>query len=83
MKAFVTVTDTYGGEPNFGWVRKSLISFPENISDLALVRRAKKKMDWNGLKCRTENYGMNFTLTPHKICVVMFIDILEDEEADQ
>jgi hypothetical protein len=84
MKAFITVTDTFGGEPNYGWVRKKLITFPDNLSDLALIRRAKKAVNINGVPCEISNYGDSIEIRPrHKYCHwVAFIDdfTTEDEQ---
>jgi hypothetical protein len=84
MKAFITVTDTFGGEPNYGWVRKKLITFPDNLSDLALIRRAKKAVNINGVPCEVFGYGDSIEIRPRKKTSnwVAFIDeFITEEEA--
>ena len=84
MKAFITVTDTFGGEPNFGWVRKKLITFPDNLSDRALIRRAKKAVNISGVPCDTFGYGDSIEIRPRnkKSNWVAFIDDFTTEEEE-
>jgi hypothetical protein len=80
MKALVTVTDTYGGEANFAWVKRNVINLPDNATDLQIVRLAKKALGWNGLRCNTWNQFDGFTLNPHGLNMVMFVEIMEEGE---
>jgi hypothetical protein len=83
MKAFITVTDTFGGEPNYGWVRKKLITFPDNPSDLALIRRAKKAININGVPCYTSIHGAGIDMRPiNGANWIAFIDFVDDEETE-
>lgn len=77
------LTDTFGGESNYSWVRRGVVdSKPgENYSDLAAVRRVKKALGWNGYRCRVENYGDMITLYPQGICQVCFITFHEHGSA--
>ena len=70
------ITDTYGGESNYSWVRRGKIECKpgENYSDLAAVRRVKKAIGWNGIRCRVENYGDFLVLYPAGMCLVCFIN---------
>lgn len=69
------LTDCFMGEANYSWVRRGTIaSYPgENYSDLAAVRRVKKAIGWNGLRCRTEVIGETIALYPAGMCQVCFI----------
>lgn len=69
------VTDTFGGEANYAWVKRGIIECKEGeeYSDLAAVRRVKKAIGWSGVKCRTESDGDSITLHPVGICQVCFI----------
>jgi hypothetical protein len=82
MKAFITVTDTFGGDPNWAWVRKKLITFPDNLSDLALLRRAKKSVNINGIPCNTFNNGDSIEIRPRNRGAnwVAFIDDFQSED---
>ena len=71
------LTDTYGGEPNYSWVRRRTITVPENLSDLALIRRVKKEL---GIDCRTntEHEWDGFTLRfPASHCLIAFCNLTE------
>lgn len=69
----IEVTDTFGGESNYSWVRRHQME-SGGASDLSIVRRAKKIAGWDGYRCNTTNYGDGFELRPtNGDCVVMFI----------
>lgn len=69
------LTDTYGGESNYAWVRRGVIECVEgkDYSDLAAVRRVKKDLGWSGWKCQKDNYGDMLVLHPVGVCQVCFI----------
>jgi len=69
------VTDTYGGESNYSWVKRGKVETKpgENYSDRAAVRRVKKAIGWSGHPCRVENYGDMIALYPRNACMVCFI----------
>lgn len=70
------LTDTYGGESNYSWVKRGKIEckLGENYSDLAAVRRVKKAIGWSGYRCRVNNYGNMIALYPVGMCQVCFIN---------
>ena len=70
------VTDTYGGEANYSWVKRGKIECKpgEDYSDLAAVRRVKKDAGWENLRCKREDYGDMIVLRPYGQCIVMFIN---------
>ena len=70
----VEVTDTYGGEANYSWVRRHELRGLEGKSDLAIVRRVKREIGWSGHRCRTEQWGDGIRIVPRGICQVCFID---------
>lgn len=69
------VTDTFGGEANYSWVKRGLAPSKESedFSDLAAVRRVKREIGWNGVRCRVSNYGDIIELRPYGMCQVCFI----------
>jgi hypothetical protein len=76
MKAKVEYTDTFGGESNYSWVDR--FSFdPKDMSDLAIVRKAKKLCNLNGVRGVTNKIGDMIEFRPYKICTVMFITFYE------
>ena len=71
------VTDTFGGEANYSWVKRGETESHEgeDFSDLAAIRRVKKAIGWNGLRCTVENYGDDITIRPrgyNQVCFITF-----------
>lgn len=73
------VTDLFGGEPNYSWVKRGAVEcLPgESYSDRAAVRRVKKVIGWNGIKCRTVTDGDTIALYPYGLLQVCFISFHE------
>lgn len=40
----VVLTDTFCGQPNYGWVKKTYFSADETVTDAVLFRRAKRRL---------------------------------------
>lgn len=66
-------TDTFGGEANYSWCKRHEETFPADITDRALVRRAKAWAGLTGIPCRVENYGDEIRLYPAGHCTVLFV----------
>lgn len=58
------VTDTFGGESNYSWVRRQDVTIAQGTSDRAIVRRLKAFAGFTGLRCRVDNYGDMIQVTP-------------------
>ena len=68
------ITDTYSGEPNYSWVERGEIEMEDKpFSNLAAVRKVKKELGYNGIRCETTNYGDMIELRPVGQCIVIFI----------
>jgi len=76
MKVKVVYTDTYGGEPNFSWVREGSFEV-KNITQKALIRKAKALF---GISVRhTVRVNLNkdgIYLTLNKCNLCMFISVV-------
>lgn len=68
-------TDTFAGEANYSWVRRAHV--PADVSDRALVRRAKAWAGLTGRRCRVENYGDTIAIYPRGMATVLFITYSE------
>ena len=68
----ITVTDTYGGELNYCWVRRYELEAPADISRRALVRRAKSAAGITG-RHRLDDYGDSLTIWPRGACVALLV----------
>lgn len=77
MKAYAEMTDTFGGEANYSWVRRAE-SEADGASDLAVVRRIKRQLGLDGVRCARETWGETIVLRPVGACVVIFIDFREE-----
>lgn len=73
------VTDTFCGEANYSWVNRRVIKGKqgEQFSNLAAVRRVKKEIGWNGIRCKVTDYGDMIELRPYGILQVCFITFHE------
>jgi hypothetical protein len=72
------MTDTHAGEANYSWVRRGVVRCKpgEDYSDLAAVRRVKRELDLNGVRCGRAAYGWDeggIELRPDGRAVVVFI----------
>jgi hypothetical protein len=71
----IEYTDTFGGEANYGWVRRAVIPMPRSASQIAIIRAAKKAMGLTGLPGETQDMGETLQFRPYKCCTVMFITV--------
>jgi hypothetical protein len=72
----VEMTDTFGGEANYAWVKRRSFRASRALSDLALVRRAKMLMGITGISCRRLDMGDAIALYPCGSCTVVFISAI-------
>lgn len=77
----VEVTDTYGGEANYCWVKRFTIPSIEGESKLATMRRAKKAAGLNGVRCNVSDYGDHWRLDIRGAAVCAFISWVEPEHS--
>jgi hypothetical protein len=47
MKVQFELTDTFGGEANYGWCRRDTIVVPEGTSEFLLMRLAREWAGWH------------------------------------
>ena len=67
-------TDTFGGEANYSWVQRAEITVPDGLSDLAIVRRAKREIGYTNCRCNRSELGETIVLDPVGVCARIFID---------
>ena len=75
----IEVTDTFGGEANYSWVKRFTIPSKLDESKLATIRRAKKAAGLNGVRCNTSDYGDSWRLDIRGACVVCFVSWVDEE----
>ena len=71
----IEVTDTFGGQANYSWVQRSKLRVPDDISDLALVRRIKSVAGYSGIRGQTEISGDSVEIRFPARCVVIFANV--------
>lgn len=85
----VEYTDTFGGDANYCWVKRAVVSVPElthygydgshgyakanRIAERELMRRAKAAMGLTGVRGRKESHGDMIEFRPYGIATVMFV----------
>lgn len=73
MKLRLEMTDTFGGEANYSWVRRSELEIADDASDRAIVTSAKREMGLTGVTCAKDDFGDLIALRPCGACCVLFI----------
>lgn len=85
----IEYTDTYGGEANYAWVKRAIVTMPElthygydggtnyykanKVFKRELVKKAKASMDLTGLRGKVTEYGETIEFRPFRSCTIMFI----------
>lgn len=73
MKCVVTHTDTFGGEANYGWVKRFEF-VTKNDSQRSVTYHAKKLAGMTGVKADTYDFGDGLTIKPRGYAQVIFVD---------
>lgn len=68
----IELTDTFGGEANYSWVRRGRFHAPDNAGRALLVRRGKKALNLTRRHV-AHDYGDTIELRFPGACVVAFI----------
>jgi len=78
----IEVTDTFGGEANYCWVRRYRITDATGLTDAQIIRRAKKAAGWTGVRCARDDIGETLALRPRGVCQIMFVSYCEPEHLE-
>lgn len=91
----IELTDTFGGEANYCWVRRKplRVFIPAGLTrkqeDSRIKRAAKKAMGLTGMRGDWSDYGDQFDFRPRGPTVVLFVtwrdlslNPLEDDETE-
>ena len=76
FKIFVEYTDTFGGEPNYCWVRRETLELPVGLSDRAIMRRLRKAMRLTGIKGRWIVFGDAWKFRPYKCQTILMANVV-------
>ena len=66
------VTDTFGGDANYSWVRRERFAPKRELTDRGVVRALKAFAGFTGYKARVYSHGDMFEVRPHGLCQVAF-----------
>lgn len=85
----VEYTDTFAGEANYSWVKRTIVTMPEmthygydggtnygkacRVFERELMKRAKAEMGLTGVRGTVDRYPVGMTFRPYRSCTVMFI----------
>ena len=72
MQFIIEITDTFGGEANYAWVKRAQFEAPANASDKQLIYRAKRALGACG-RHKKENMGDTIRLNFVGACICAFI----------
>lgn len=73
----IELTDTFGGEANYSWVRRAEFQVPDSASDSLIIRHAKRALGITGRHYR-EDMGETIALRFPGWCAIAFIDSKEN-----
>ena len=84
------ITDTFGGEANYSWVRRHSFAVPElphygydgsqgyakaaKAQRRRIVKEAKALAGWTGQRCEVGDMGDLIEIRPRGACVVAFVE---------
>ena len=91
----VEITDTFGGEANYSWLRRHSFTMPElnhykydgfkgyskavKTYRRELVKKAKALAGWTGARCEVAEYGDTVEIRPRGAAMVAFVTFKEGE----
>ena len=67
------LTDTFGGEANYGWVRRATFEVSNDATQRQVVAAGKAALGMTGERCRTTDLGDSYQLHPVGTCTVAFL----------
>lgn len=75
-------TDTFGGEANFAWVRRTTIEVSDGDSQRTIMRAAKKSLGLTGVRGVTTDHGDEYVFRPYGVCTVLFVTFCDTDTDD-
>lgn len=69
----IEITDTFGGESNYSWVKNYSIPYESVKTRQALMRKAKSLAGWTGIRSEVTDFGDMIEVRPRNLCQIMFI----------
>lgn len=73
MKLSCELTDTFGGEANYSWVRRAELELADTTTPRQQITAAKAALGLTGCRCVKSDLGDLIELRPIGSCTVAFI----------
>lgn len=73
MRFEAELTDTFGGDANYSWVRRATFEAPATASNRSLLRRAKAALGTHYPMRTTVDYGDMLRADVMGACMCMFV----------
>ena len=73
MQIDIEYTDTFSGEANYSWVKRSTVEMPEKATNRMILRRAKKEMQLSGMQGVTSRSSDMISFKPYGSCTILFV----------
>jgi hypothetical protein len=67
------LTDTFGGQANYSWVKRGEFEMASDATQSQIMRRVKAELDLTNVRCYTENVGDTLTFKPSGCCMIGFV----------
>ena len=83
------ITDTFGGDANYSWMRRYILTMPElthygydgatnygkanKVYRRELVKKAKALAGWTGWRCEVSDFGDTIEIRPRGLAMVAFV----------
>jgi len=77
MKYQFELTDTFGGEANYSWVKREVVTLPDNATDKQIARKLRAFAGYLAKHGTTDIYGDTIEFRPRGDCVVAFASYVE------
>ena len=74
----IEYTDTFCGQANYCWVKRSSFTLPKIVSDNLIKRVAKEIMGITGSKGAWDDNGDGYSFKPQGSCTILFITFREE-----
>lgn len=73
MQVQFELTDLFGGQANYSWVKRGTIDVPENATDRYIMRQVKQKLGITGIRCRVSRIGDTWEFRPSGSLCIGFV----------
>lgn len=74
----IEVTDTFGGESNYSWVRRGKVDLKDNMTRQqerrAVIKAVREVAGWStDIRVDCNSYGEGYEIRPRGLCQVAFV----------